>query len=141
MEFTMKLNAPPFAMIASGEKTIELRLYDEKRRQISIGDTIRFSDISDASRTLLTKVKELFVFDSFEALYKALPLTECGYTDETVRAASPEDMSVLLSLRNRMKTLKRTITSILLSLLIACVSEESTTAFLKVTIVTMPLKS
>ena len=92
MEFTMKLNAPPFAMIASGEKTIELRLYDEKRRQISIGDTIRFSDISDASRTLLTKVKELFVFDSFEALYKALPLTECGYTDETVRAASPEDM-------------------------------------------------
>ena len=92
MEFTMKLHASPFAMIASGEKTIELRLYDEKRRQISVGDTIRFTDINDASKTLLTKVKELFVFDSFEALYKTLPLTECGYTDETVRTASPEDM-------------------------------------------------
>ena len=92
MEFTMKLHASPFEMISSGEKTIELRLYDEKRRQISVGDTIRFSDINDASKTLLTKVKELFVFDSFEALYKALPLTECGYTDETVRTASPEDM-------------------------------------------------
>ena len=65
---------------------------DEKRRQISVRDMIRFSDINDASRTLLTEVKELFVFDSFEALYKALPLTECGYTDETARTASPEDM-------------------------------------------------
>lgn len=92
MEFTMKLNASPFEMIASGEKTVELRLYDEKRRQISVGDMIRFSDINDASRTLLTEVKDLFVFDSFEALYKALPLTECGYTDETARTASPEDM-------------------------------------------------
>ena len=79
MEFTMKLNASPIEMIASGEKTIELRLNDEKRRQISVRDMIRFSDINDASRTLLTEVKELFVFDSFEALYKALPLTECGY--------------------------------------------------------------
>lgn len=92
MEFTMKLNASPFAMIASGKKTIELRLYDEKRRRISVGDTIRFSDINDASRTLLTKVKELFVFDSFDMLYKALPLTECGYTAETVGSASPSDM-------------------------------------------------
>lgn len=92
MEFTMKLHASPFAMIASGEKTIELRLNDEKRRQISVGDTIRFSDINDVSKTLVTRVTELFVFDSFEALYKALPLTECGYTSETVRTASPEDM-------------------------------------------------
>lgn len=92
MEFTMKLNASPFAMIASGEKTIELRLNDEKRRKISVGDTIRFSDINNASRTLLTMVKELFVFDSFDELYKALPLTECGYTSETVQSASPSDM-------------------------------------------------
>lgn len=92
MEFEMKLNASPFAMIVSGEKTIELRLYDEKRRQISVGDTIRFFNRNDASKTLLAKVKELFVFDSFETLYKALPLTECGYTDETLQAASPEDM-------------------------------------------------
>ncbi len=92
MEFTMKLHTSPFAMIASGEKTIELRLYDEKRRQISVGDTIRFSDKNDASKTLLTKVKELFVFDSFDELYKLLPLTECGYTADSVRTASPEDM-------------------------------------------------
>ncbi len=92
MEFTMKLHASPFEMILSGEKTIELRLNDEKRRQISVGDTIRFSKINDPSRTLLTEVKELFVFDSFDELYKSLPLTECGYTADSVRTASPEDM-------------------------------------------------
>ena len=92
MEFTMKLHVSPFEMIASGEKTIELRLNDEKRRQISVGDTIRFSDINDPSRTLLTEVKELFVFDSFDELYKSLPLTKCGYTADSVRTASPEDM-------------------------------------------------
>ena len=91
-EHTMRLDAAPFAMIASGAKTIELRLYDEKRRQISIGDIIRFCDNSDPSRILVTKVKRLDVFDSFEALYEALPLTECGYTAETVRTASPDDM-------------------------------------------------
>ena len=30
----MKLNAEPFDMIKQGEKTIELRLNDEKRRQV-----------------------------------------------------------------------------------------------------------
>ena len=37
----MKLHASPFEKIKSGEKTIELRLFDEKRRQIKVGDTIR----------------------------------------------------------------------------------------------------
>lgn len=103
MEFTMKLNASPFAMIASGEKTIELRLYDEKRRQISVGDTIRFSCMNDVSKTLLTKVKELFVFESFEALYKTLPLIECGYTEETVQMASPADMREYYTLEQENK--------------------------------------
>ena len=40
----MKLNPKPFAMIAEGRKTIELRLYDEKRQGISLGDTIVFKN-------------------------------------------------------------------------------------------------
>ena len=39
----MKLNKEPFEKIKSGEKTIELRLYDEKRRKIKAGDTICFN--------------------------------------------------------------------------------------------------
>ena len=38
----MNLNPSPFKMIREGNKTIELRLYDEKRKKLSIGDTITF---------------------------------------------------------------------------------------------------
>lgn len=71
MEFTLKLNSLPFEMIESGIKTIELRLYDEKRRKISIGDMIRFILVDDESKELHVKVKELYIFPSFEELYPA----------------------------------------------------------------------
>jgi ASC-1-like (ASCH) protein len=49
----MNLTPSPFKMIREGRKTIELRLYDEKRKAISIGDTITFcnteEDIDTAS--------------------------------------------------------------------------------------------
>ena len=38
MKHTMKLRPNPFRMILCGEKTYELRLYDEKRQCIKIGD-------------------------------------------------------------------------------------------------------
>lgn len=43
MKHCMKLNDNPFAAIEKGEKTIELRLYDEKRKKINVGDEIEFS--------------------------------------------------------------------------------------------------
>lgn len=43
----MKLNESPFERIKDGTKTIEFRLYDEKRRQIKIGDQIEFSKLPE----------------------------------------------------------------------------------------------
>lgn len=43
MRYTMKLRPQPFNMIRSGQKTFELRLYDEKRQKLQIGDEIEFS--------------------------------------------------------------------------------------------------
>ncbi len=91
MTHTMQLQPSPFEMIRNGTKTIELRLFDEKRRKIRIGDTILFANT--VSKEILTvKVLELYVFDSFETLYSQLPLTDCGYTKDDVDTASPEDM-------------------------------------------------
>ena len=39
----MKLQKSPFERIKKGTKTVEFRLYDEKRRKINIGDQIEFS--------------------------------------------------------------------------------------------------
>lgn len=91
MTHSMQLQPSPFEMIRNGTKTTELRLYDEKRKKIRIGDTILFTNT--VSREVLSvKVLELSVFDSFEALYSQLPLLNCGYTEEDVDTASPDDM-------------------------------------------------
>ena len=41
----MKLQESPFERIKSGTKTVEFRLYDEKRSKINIGDQIEFSKL------------------------------------------------------------------------------------------------
>ncbi len=93
MEFLMKLNPNPYQMIKEGRKTIELRLYDEKRRAISAGDIIRFQNIETPEEELRAQVVALYPFDSFKDLYDNLPLLECGYTEDNVKDASPEDMN------------------------------------------------
>ena len=90
----MKLHPEPFAKIRDGSKTIELRLYDEKRQRISVGDTIRFVNTANAADAVVVRVRDLFVFDSFDELYKHLPLTECGYTEDDINTASPDDMEM-----------------------------------------------
>ena len=92
MIHSMQLQPSPFEMIRDGTKTIELRLFDEKRQKIRIGDTISFTNTA-SKETLKVKVLELLVFNSFETLYGQLPLLDCGYTKDNVNTASPDDMN------------------------------------------------
>ena len=87
----MKLHSSPFEKIKSGEKTIELRLYDKKRRQIKVGDNIVFTNTT-TGETLTATVIKLHIFDSFYELYKKLPLLKCGYTSDDIESAAPLDM-------------------------------------------------
>ncbi|SDA29944.1 ASC-1 homology (ASCH) domain-containing protein [Ruminococcus sp. YE71] len=97
MTHKMNLNPSPFENIRNGTKTIELRLYDEKRRKIKIGDTIIFTNNNSNDETLEVKVVGLHIFDSFEALYDKLPLLKCGYNEQTVQTAAPKDMEAYYS--------------------------------------------
>ena len=74
----MKLNPSPFERIKNGTKTIEFRLFDEKRQQIKIGDQIEFSKLPDLQEKLLVDVTELYREETFENLFKKL------YSDEEV---------------------------------------------------------
>ena len=93
----MRLNPIPMENIRNGNKTIELRLYDEKRRKIAVGDTIKFVNSKNITDILCVTVVDLFVFDSFDELYKTLPLSECGYTKDNIDQASPQDMDCYYS--------------------------------------------
>ena len=96
-EHIMNLNPSPFDLIREGKKTIELRLYDEKRKNIAVGDIITFINTENSADTLRVKVEALHMFDSFEELYKNLPLLKCGYTEEDIHTASPWDMQAYYS--------------------------------------------
>lgn len=72
----MKLQESPFERIKNGTKTIEFRLFDEKRRQIKVGDKIEFSKLPDLQEKILVDVLELYREETFEILFKKL------YTDE-----------------------------------------------------------
>lgn len=97
MTHTLNLNPQPFEMIQSGRKTIELRLWDEKRSQIRVGDTLVFVHTDAPSRTLTAMVTALHRFPDFGTLYAALPLDRCGYLPEEIPSASPADMNVYYS--------------------------------------------
>ncbi len=72
----MKLNESPFERIKNGKKTIEFRLYDEKRQQIKIGDKIEFSKLPDLKEKLLVDVVELYRENTFEKLFRKICLDE-----------------------------------------------------------------
>lgn len=91
MTHKMNLAPIPFEQIESGTKTIELRLYDEKRQAVSVGDTITFTNLAD-NRQITARVLNLHIFDDFKELYNHLPLSKCGYAENELNTASPDDM-------------------------------------------------
>ncbi len=102
MKHYMKLKPFPFGMIKSGRKTIELRLFDEKRQKIKIGDSIIFTNTVNGEKICAT-VKKIHRFSSFEELYKTLPLLQCGYTADDVATANPSDMEKYYSTEEQKK--------------------------------------
>lgn len=69
----MKLAKEPFDKIANGQKIIESRLYDEKRQQINISDSIEFFQNDDPSKKIETSVKALHRYGTFAELFSDFP--------------------------------------------------------------------
>lgn len=99
----MKLDPQPFEMIKSGRKTIELRLYDEKRQKVNEGDIIRFACTEDENEVIEVKVLKLHKFRDFAELYEKLPLLKCGYTEFDIDRADAKDMESYYSLQRQKK--------------------------------------
>lgn len=98
MNHSMGLYKQPFESIRSGEKTIEVRLWDEKRRKVRPGDTITFTLIPDADPQLIVKVIDLTVYPTFRKMYETIPAHLIGASgvsidemiDNTYRIYTPE---------------------------------------------------
>ena len=102
MKHKMNLYTEPFEMIQNGQKTIELRLNDEKLRQIKVGNIIEFTQ-AETGETLLAEVIRLYNYHSFAELYRDLPLLKCGYTESNIVSAKPEDMDLYYTPEQQIK--------------------------------------
>ena len=66
----MKLQPEYFNFILNGTKRIEIRLNDEKRQSIKLGDKIKFFKEPDLTETFEAKVVGLLRYNSFEEMFK-----------------------------------------------------------------------
>lgn len=69
MTHEMKLQSKYYDFILNGTKRIEIRLFDEKRQVIKIGDTIKFLKEPELIETFDVKVVGLLRYNSFDDMF------------------------------------------------------------------------
>lgn len=80
--FIMKLESEFFDKVKSGEKSYEVRLYDEKRQKIGIGETIIFKRHPGLIDGVVVKVVDVKRFESFEQMAQTLSLKSVGFENK-----------------------------------------------------------
>ena len=76
---TMKVQTKYYNLLKSGAKTVELRLWDEKRQLIKVGDQIIFSDLSNPDDTFTGQVLALHRANSFDKLCDIISPAQAGF--------------------------------------------------------------
>lgn len=97
MIWEMNLHPEPFAAIKSGRKDIEMRLYDDRRKGIKVGDTIEFTNNQTLEKLSVTVIN-LYCFNNFGELYQSFDKIRLGYNEDEI--ANPRDMEKYYSKDN-----------------------------------------
>lgn len=82
MKHSMKLLDTPFERIKSGKKTVEIRLFDEKRQKLRVGDTIKFLKLPDLTDKVKVEIVELLTYKSFKDLIDHYGMEYYGYPND-----------------------------------------------------------
>ena len=70
MEMIVHLHPDVFEIVQKGVKDIEVRVNDEKRRKLKVGDTLIFLKRPLEDEKIVKKVKALEYYDDFKELVK-----------------------------------------------------------------------
>ena len=81
MKYIMKLNPKYFEYMKNGTKRIEIRLNDEKRKNIKIGDEIVFQKEPELKDEISTQIVNLIIKRNFKELIESLDISE--YSDKS----------------------------------------------------------
>lgn len=79
----LNLHLEPFELILNHQKDIEMRLFDDRRKNIQKGDIIIFTNIAD-QRQIKAEVISLLNFKSFKELYAFFDKRRLGYKDDEI---------------------------------------------------------
>lgn len=85
MEMKVHLHSDVFDIVKNGKKDIEVRINDEKRRLLKLGDTLVFLRRPNDDEEIRAKVVGLEYYDYFETLvdhYDMERIYLSGYTKE-----------------------------------------------------------
>jgi len=80
---SLNLNPIYFDLIKSGEKTLEGRLNDEKRKAFKVGDKITFYREPERVETMNAIILDKFLFDNFDNMSEKLNKSDLGFADKT----------------------------------------------------------
>ncbi|MBR3913112.1 MAG: ASCH domain-containing protein [Alphaproteobacteria bacterium] len=78
----MNVKTKYYNLLKSEKKVVELRLFDEKRKQIKIGDEILFSDSSNTNDSFIARVINLHRAESFDKLCQIITPAQAGFTSK-----------------------------------------------------------
>jgi ASC-1-like (ASCH) protein len=78
MTHQMRLATEYFEKIKNGTKTIECRLFDDKRKLLKVGDHIEFSDTKNEQNKVMSEIIALHEADSFSELLDRSPIAQFG---------------------------------------------------------------
>ena len=78
-QFTMSVRHEYFEMIKSGQKDIELRAYDEKRKKMKSGDRFLLYDAENPDESIICEILNMHVAPDFESLFKKLDIKRSGF--------------------------------------------------------------
>ena len=83
MNYEMRLNPKYFNYIKNGTKRIEIRLNDEKRKNLKVGDQITFLKESELYKQIKARVVHLTIKRSFKELVDSFDISQYADASET----------------------------------------------------------
>ena len=90
MDYYLNLHPSPFKLINEHHKDVEMRLFDERRKNIKINDHLILIN-QETKEELKAIVLKTARFNNFEELYDHYDKKRLGYLDNEI--ANPKDMN------------------------------------------------
>ncbi|WP_142826399.1 ASCH domain-containing protein [Planococcus soli] len=94
MKHEMGLYSEYFELIKAGKKKVEVRLNDEKRRNIKVGEIIKFSKLPERNEVIQVEVTRLTVYSHFQSMYEHISFTDLGCAGWKMEAMIKETYDV-----------------------------------------------